>query len=230
MPVSAGLRPVTYQQNRASSSISPDAAANSLRELATSQAGPPAGGAERSATLARTTNARRPSADGLPPLAERRSGRVLIPSSESCRTSAMVACSGAHARNSLVGLAGNQARITPSSFSVATTPNLHAPSSPALGDHQCHNRGRAQLSSSKTTRATSPGWRSAPHGFVLNCGRPPSPSYLMLHRATCRTINGAPGRKWTVSYQKVCGDTLDEVLTWAGQIGPPSGCGICKPG
>lgn len=68
------------------------------------------------------------------------------------------------------------------------------------------------------------------HGFVLNCGRPPSPSYLMLHRATCRTINGAPGRKWTVSYQKVCGDTLDEVLTWAGQIGPPSGCGICKPG
>jgi hypothetical protein len=71
-----------------------------------------------------------------------------------------------------------------------------------------------------------------PDGCVLNCGRPPAPSYLVIHRAICKTISGTParGRNWTVTYQKVCGDTFDEVSTWAGQIGPPSDCGICKPG
>jgi hypothetical protein len=73
-------------------------------------------------------------------------------------------------------------------------------------------------------------WRAEhPEGFVLNCERPPRPSYLILHRATCRTINGKPGRRWTATYQKVCADTLAEISTWAGQLGPPSGCGICAP-
>lgn len=68
-----------------------------------------------------------------------------------------------------------------------------------------------------------------PDGYVLNCWRPPQPSYLILHKATCGTINGAAGRNWTFAYQKVCGDTFGEVDLWARQIGPPSCCGICKP-
>jgi hypothetical protein len=68
-------------------------------------------------------------------------------------------------------------------------------------------------------------------GFVLNCGRPPSPSYLVLHRATCGTISGtpSPGRRWTLSYQKVCADALAELGAWARQISEPSDCGICNP-
>ena len=34
-----------------------------------------------------------------------------------------------------------------------------------------------------------------PDGFVLNCERPPRPAYLMLHRATCWTISGAPSAR-----------------------------------
>jgi hypothetical protein len=53
-----------------------------------------------------------------------------------------------------------------------------------------------------------------PDGFVLNCGRPPTPSYLMLHRGTCSTIRGIParGRSWTVIYQTVCADTNRELV------------------
>jgi hypothetical protein len=38
-----------------------------------------------------------------------------------------------------------------------------------------------------------------PEGFVLNTYREPTPRYLKLHRATCRTINGHPARgvRWT---------------------------------
>ena len=70
-----------------------------------------------------------------------------------------------------------------------------------------------------------------PDGYVLNCGRPPQPSYLMLHKARCGTISGTParGRNWTVAYQKVCGDTCGEINAWARQIGPPKCCGLCKP-
>ena len=70
-----------------------------------------------------------------------------------------------------------------------------------------------------------------PDGCVLNCGRPPQPSHLILLKARCRTISGTParGRNWTVAYQKVCGDTFGEIDAWARQIGRPSCCGICKP-
>ena len=56
-------------------------------------------------------------------------------------------------------------------------------------------------------------------GYVLNCGRPPQPSYLKLHKATCPRINGASGRRWTFAYQKVCGDSFGEADDWARQIG-----------
>jgi len=51
-------------------------------------------------------------------------------------------------------------------------------------------------------------WVSAhPDLFVLNTARTPAPNYLMLHRATCRTISGVPARgsRWTGDYIKYCG-------------------------
>ena len=68
-----------------------------------------------------------------------------------------------------------------------------------------------------------------PDGCVLNCGRPPQRSYLVLHRAKCGTISGTPGRLWTVTYQKVCAETLKEIEAWTRPIGSPTCCGICKP-
>jgi len=36
-------------------------------------------------------------------------------------------------------------------------------------------------------------WLTAhPDGFVLNAARNPTPAYLVLHRASCDTINGTP--------------------------------------
>ena len=66
-----------------------------------------------------------------------------------------------------------------------------------------------------------------PDGYVLNCERPPRPSSLTLHRATCWTISRASGTNWTVNYQKICADTFEEINAWAGQIGPPWPCGFC---
>jgi hypothetical protein len=47
-----------------------------------------------------------------------------------------------------------------------------------------------------------------PDLFVLNTARPPTPTYLILHRASCYTINGNPprGTRWTADYQKICGN------------------------
>jgi hypothetical protein len=69
------------------------------------------------------------------------------------------------------------------------------------------------------------------NGYVLNCAPHPRADYLVLHRATCGTIAGKPSRgdTWTVTYQKVCSDSRDEIERWAAQIGPPTRCGICKP-
>ncbi len=38
-----------------------------------------------------------------------------------------------------------------------------------------------------------------PDGFVVNTYRNPSPQYLRLHRASCRSISGKPanGTSWT---------------------------------
>lgn len=76
------------------------------------------------------------------------------------------------------------------------------------------------------------GWLAAhPAGFVLNVERTPRPSYLMLHRASCRTISGRPtrGGPWTGPYIKVCSDDQLHIAAWAGQrVGAaPTPCGIC---
>jgi hypothetical protein len=75
--------------------------------------------------------------------------------------------------------------------------------------------------------------RTHPRGFVLNCGHPPSASYLMLHCASCHTITGTPtrGGSWTSAYQKVCAGTARELDQWAlvATGGEVTRCGICQP-
>lgn len=70
-----------------------------------------------------------------------------------------------------------------------------------------------------------------PDGYVLNTNRKPSPSYLILHRATCRTIAGDPisGSRWTGEYIKVCGDRA-ELERWArAEVGAaPKPCVHCE--
>jgi hypothetical protein len=78
------------------------------------------------------------------------------------------------------------------------------------------------------------GWLSAhPAGFVLNVARSPQPTYLILHRATCRTISGRPtrGGPWTGPYIKVCSDDSLQIAAWTGQhvAAAPTRCRVCLP-
>jgi hypothetical protein len=69
-----------------------------------------------------------------------------------------------------------------------------------------------------------------PDGSVINTYRQPTPTYLLLHRATCKTITGSPARGtwWTADYSKICGDR-DELLSWArAAVGAePRVCPLC---
>lgn len=70
-----------------------------------------------------------------------------------------------------------------------------------------------------------------PDGFVLNVARPPRANYLILHRASCRTISGRPARggPWTGPYIKVCSEDKLEIAAWTGRHTgvAPSRCGVC---
>jgi hypothetical protein len=75
-------------------------------------------------------------------------------------------------------------------------------------------------------------WLAAhPAGFVLNVERSPRPNYLILHRATCRTITGRPARggPWTGPYIKVCSHDELHVAAWTGKTvgAAPTRCGVC---
>jgi len=77
-------------------------------------------------------------------------------------------------------------------------------------------------------------WLAAhPAGFVLNAARSPGPSYLILHRAACRTISGRPtrGGPWTGPYIKICSADELHIAAWAGREvgGAPKRCGVCLP-
>ncbi len=74
-------------------------------------------------------------------------------------------------------------------------------------------------------------WLAAhPDGFVVNCYRNPTPTYLYLHRATCPHIQEWPGRRATRDYRKVCSDTEQALLDWAATVGaPPTRCRTCQP-
>lgn len=70
-------------------------------------------------------------------------------------------------------------------------------------------------------------------GFVLNTYAHVAAGYLVLHRASCRTINRdlAAGKVWTVQYGKACADSVVDLLAWAAErtSGTPHGCGTCRP-
>jgi hypothetical protein len=63
-----------------------------------------------------------------------------------------------------------------------------------------------------------------PADFVINTGRSPSAAYLMLHRASCRTISGTPARgsTFTGDYTKICGDRGNSTSSPASSAAQPA--------
>lgn len=56
-----------------------------------------------------------------------------------------------------------------------------------------------------------------PRAYVVNAWAPPTSGVPVLHRATCRTINGTPtaGRTWTAStYLKIVSDEPRALVEW----------------
>jgi hypothetical protein len=80
-------------------------------------------------------------------------------------------------------------------------------------------------------------WASSnPAGFVLNVRATNDPSYVVLHRANCRSIQAArpPGAYTARGYRKVCSPSLADLESWAKAHGRPDGtfsklCGVCRP-
>jgi hypothetical protein len=73
--------------------------------------------------------------------------------------------------------------------------------------------------------------RTNPAGFVVNAQRNPKPDYLILHRASCRTISPTPDKAWTRQYIKICSTSREQLENWArrkihGELHP---CGLCAP-
>jgi hypothetical protein len=70
-----------------------------------------------------------------------------------------------------------------------------------------------------------------PASFVLNTPRRPIPSYLVLHRATCRSISGRPsnGAVWTSKdYRKLCGERSKLESYARTEVGGETRpCGLC---
>jgi len=74
------------------------------------------------------------------------------------------------------------------------------------------------------------GWVTGhPEGYVISTTRRPSAAYLMLHRATCKTISPVKPRAktFTGAWSKLCGDR-DELEAHAhGLGGTVLTCGHC---
>jgi hypothetical protein len=74
-----------------------------------------------------------------------------------------------------------------------------------------------------------------PDGFVLNTHTKLSPSYMVLHRATCRHVTqyfgaATDGGFTERKYRKVCSETVPPIKEWVrGQGGTLSTCSHCKP-
>jgi hypothetical protein len=71
-------------------------------------------------------------------------------------------------------------------------------------------------------------------GYVLNTYRKPNASYIILHRATCRHVQGEPsrGKQWTSGdYLKIWGATIADLTSWtsANLQCVPTPCGACRP-
>jgi hypothetical protein len=82
--------------------------------------------------------------------------------------------------------------------------------------------------------------RDHPGGFVVNTMRGVSPSYMVLHRATCPSISeypsgSEPGAFTERQYSKACGESVEDLSTWVRANGRPDGtftsvaCSHCRP-
>jgi hypothetical protein len=69
------------------------------------------------------------------------------------------------------------------------------------------------------------------HGFVINCYRNPTPSYLVLHRATCPHIQKWEGRTSTAGdYGKACSEAREDLEAWVNIFdGTATTCRTCNP-
>jgi hypothetical protein len=73
-----------------------------------------------------------------------------------------------------------------------------------------------------------------PDGYVVNSLRQPRADYLILHRATCKSISRTPPEpiRWTTGdYIKVCSPNILKLEQWARDAtsGTLSPCGLCRP-
>jgi hypothetical protein len=67
-------------------------------------------------------------------------------------------------------------------------------------------------------------------GFVVNCYRNPTASYLVLHRASCSHIQRWEGRRSTCDYGKVCSTHDQALIDCAERLGGTlARCGTCQP-
>lgn len=74
--------------------------------------------------------------------------------------------------------------------------------------------------------------RRNPRGYVVNCARRPSASYLMLHRADCSSISSDPPGHFTDrDYVKVCSTEKWRLSAWArNEVGGRlQSCEMCAP-
>ena len=84
-------------------------------------------------------------------------------------------------------------------------------------------------------------WLSAhPEGFVVNGRRKFDPKYLVLHRATCGSVNVFPGMKENPggfterNYVKLCGESISSLVKHLGYFTASNQpfskeCSACKP-
>jgi hypothetical protein len=71
-----------------------------------------------------------------------------------------------------------------------------------------------------------------PRGLVVNSHRVPVSNYLILHRASCSSINTPYRTNWTTSgYIKTCATDVTALVEWARRdVGcDPKPCGLCRP-
>lgn len=69
-----------------------------------------------------------------------------------------------------------------------------------------------------------------PDGFVINTWASPKASYLVLHKASCRSVNRpSDDRLWTVQYGKAVSSEPAELVRWAREVtrGTPRDCQLC---
>lgn len=76
-----------------------------------------------------------------------------------------------------------------------------------------------------------------PDGLVLNVRRMADPDYVVLHRASCRSISTdkhESGAYTARGYRKICADSVTELQLAAKREGRADGsfskrCGLCQP-